>query len=75
MNILLDTHAFLWFLSGDRKLSSAATEKINDLGNIRLVSIASIWEIVIKLSLNKLEIKGSFETVEDFLANTANRFF
>jgi len=42
---------------------------MGDSDNKCFVSIASIWEIVIKLSLDKLEIKGGFETIEDFLDN------
>jgi len=42
---------------------------INNHDNRCFISIASIWEIVIKLSLNKLDIKGGFQTVEDFLEN------
>ena len=44
-------------------------EKINDKKNRCYISIASIWEIAIKLSLNKLVIKGGFNTIEDFLNN------
>jgi PIN domain nuclease of toxin-antitoxin system len=69
MDLLLDTHALLWFLSGDKPLSKTAIEKISDLSNVRYVSIAGIWEIVIKLSLGRLEIKGGFETIEDFFEN------
>lgn len=66
MYLLLDTHALLWFITGDKQLP----EKIVALmDNKCFVSIASIWEIVIKLSLDKLEIKGGFETIEDFLDN------
>ena len=69
MNLLLDTHTFLWFLSGDKQLSQPALEKIIDLNNVRYISIATIWEIVIKLSLGRLEIKGGFDTIENFLEN------
>ncbi len=69
MNLLLDTHAFLWFISGDDQLTLKAVNKIAESDNKCFVSIASIWEIVIKLSINKLEIKGGFETIEDFLDN------
>jgi len=69
MNLLLDTHAFLWFITGDDQLTLKALNKITDSNNKCFVSIASIWEIVIKMSINKLEIKGGFETIEDFLEN------
>ena len=69
MELLLDTHALLWYLSGDKKLSKNAAQHINDQRNHCYVSISSLWEIAVKLSLKKLEIKGGFETVEDFLRN------
>jgi PIN domain nuclease of toxin-antitoxin system len=69
MNLLLDTHTFLWFINADTQLPFKDVELISDLSNIRYVSIASIWEIVIKFSLNKLEIIGGFNTIENFLEN------
>ena len=69
MDLLLDTHAFLWFITGDKQLPQKVVEKISDDINRCFISIASIWEIVIKLSLDKLEIKGGFETIENFLEN------
>lgn len=69
MNLILDTHAFLWYISGDKQLPAKIVRKINDQENRCFISIASIWEIVIKLSLEKLEIFGGFEAIEDFLNN------
>lgn len=69
MDLLIDTHAFLWYITGDKQLPDKIIEKINDETNRCFISIASIWEIVIKLSLDKLEIKGGFNTIEDFLEN------
>lgn len=56
MNILLDTHAFLWFINGDKKLSKNARELIEDSHNHRYLSMASLWEMTIKSSLGKLQI-------------------
>ena len=53
MNLLLDTHAWLWFVLGDPQLSDIARNHILDPGNIKFVSPASYWEISIKISLNK----------------------
>lgn len=53
MNLLLDTHTIIWFLNGDAKLSKLAKEAIENPLNTNFVSIASIWEIGIKTSLNK----------------------
>ena len=69
MDLLLDTHAFLWFITGDNQLSNIAVDEINNEANRCFVSIASIWEIAIKISLNKLEIKGGFNVIDDFLQN------
>lgn len=56
MKVLLDTHVLLWFLNGDKKLSKQQTELIESSKNLKFVSIASLWEISIKLSLNKLRL-------------------
>lgn len=54
MRLLLDTHAFLWWLAGDEALSAAARTAIADDGNDILVSAASTWEIATKHRLGKL---------------------
>lgn len=61
MRLLLDTHALLWFLSGDEKLSGVARALVEDDGNEVLVSTGSLWEIAIKLSLGKLGMSIPFE--------------
>ena len=54
MRLLLDTHAFLWWLSGNRRLAGAARQAIEDDGNHVMVSAASAWEIATKHRLGKL---------------------
>ncbi len=66
MNILLDTHAFLWFITDNPMLSSSARILIENINNDRFISLASIWEIAIKTSLNKLEIAKPFS---EFIPN------
>jgi PIN domain nuclease of toxin-antitoxin system len=61
MRLLLDTHSFLWFVAGDDQLSEAGRKLISDAENEVLLSVASLWEIVIKASLGKLELAGSFD--------------
>lgn len=61
MKILMDTHTMLWFFSDDDKLSGAAKQAIENRDNTVAVSIASFWEIAIKMSLKKLVIDVSFE--------------
>lgn len=63
MKLLLDTHALLWFLAGDVRLSATARAAIEDLGNTRLFSVASAWEIAIKASLGKLALAGPFHAL------------
>ena len=54
MRVLLDTHAFLWWLAGSERLSGAARAAIGDPENDILVSAASAWEIAVKHRLGKL---------------------
>ena len=51
MDLLLDTHSLIWFLNGDKKLSVMAKSAMENTENSKIVSIASIWEIAIKISL------------------------
>jgi len=60
MKILLDTHTFLWFLSGDSELSKQARMFIENPENENYISIASFWEIAIKNSLGKLTLDVPF---------------
>jgi PIN domain nuclease of toxin-antitoxin system len=61
MNLLLDTHSLIWFLNGDEKLSEKAKTAIEDPENSKIVSIASIWEIAIKISLDKFRFPKGFK--------------
>ncbi len=56
MNVLLDTHALIWFYEADPKLSAAARAAITDPANTIFVSAASYWEIAIKLGTGKLTL-------------------
>lgn len=58
MRVLLDTHAFLWWIAGDDRLSDRASQTIADSRNEIFVSAASIWEIAIKARLGRLSIPG-----------------
>lgn len=59
MDLLLDTHVFLWWDAGARQLNDAAAAAIADAENSVFVSAASIWEIAIKRQLGRLSFKGS----------------
>jgi PIN domain nuclease of toxin-antitoxin system len=56
MNYLLDTHTFLWFINADASLNATAQTLIEDGDNDIFLSVASLWEMAIKVSLGKLEV-------------------
>ena len=56
MTHLLDTHNFLWFINDDSALSATAKALIEDPENVVYLSVASIWEIAIKVGLGKLTL-------------------
>ena len=60
MKILLDSHAFLWYLMADPQLSAAARTLIADVRNQLFLSTASLWEMAIKLSIGKLSLPAPF---------------
>ena len=61
MRILLDTHIFLWFISGDSQLSIDARDLIRDSDNEVYLSVVSVWESIIKYQLGKLPLPGTPE--------------
>ena len=63
MKLLLDTHAFIWWDSNPAKLSSNALALCQDQSNTLLLSVASIWEMQIKLQLGKLKLSLSLAEV------------
>jgi PIN domain nuclease of toxin-antitoxin system len=64
MKLLLDTHTFLWFLTGDSMLSGKAKKVIENTEYEKYISIASFWEIAIKHSLGKLELNVPFDELK-----------
>jgi PIN domain nuclease of toxin-antitoxin system len=67
MELLLDTHALIWFINGDVKLPENSIKLIKNINNRCFVSIASLWEIAIKTTINKLEILGGFNNLSKLL--------
>jgi PIN domain nuclease of toxin-antitoxin system len=61
LRVLLDTQAFLWYCAGDARLSNHARAWIEDRGNERLSSAASLFESAIQLSLGKLSLSDPFD--------------
>ncbi len=55
MKFLLETHALLWWLANDDHLGGAASEGVADLVNDIPISMVSLWEIVVKVRIGKLQ--------------------
>ncbi|NEO36179.1 MAG: type II toxin-antitoxin system VapC family toxin [Moorea sp. SIOASIH] len=66
MKILLDTHIFLWFISGDTMLSTDVRDIIRDPDNEVYLSVVSVWEAIVKYQLGKLPLP---EPPDKFLPN------
>ncbi|MBD2110208.1 type II toxin-antitoxin system VapC family toxin [Nodosilinea sp. FACHB-13] len=64
--MLLDTHILLWFLEDNPKLPPSLKSMIEDSDSV-FASIVSLWEIAIKLSINKLELQVEFQSLPDVL--------
>lgn len=65
MRVLLDTHTFIWLDSTPAKLSAAVTTICKDTSNSLYVSLASVWEMQIKLAMGKLTLTRSLpDTIE-----------
>lgn len=62
MRILLDTHIFLWFISGDTQLSTDVRDAIRDPDNEVYLSAVSVWEAIVKYQLGKLPLPEYPET-------------
>ncbi len=61
MKYFLDSHAFLWHVLADSRLSNKATQLIRNERNVFLLSTACIWEMGIKSALGKLKINKPFD--------------
>ena len=61
MKILLDTHVFLWVISGDHRLSTEVQDAIRDFDNEIYLSVVSVWESIVKYQLGKLPLPESPE--------------
>jgi len=64
MNILLDTHAFIWFAQDHNLVSQDIKNLIEDPNNNCYISIGSIWEMTIKISLNRLRLSMPIHEIE-----------
>jgi PIN domain nuclease of toxin-antitoxin system len=68
VRLLLDTHALLWWLADDPRLSRGAREAIVDPDALVHVSAVSVWECAIKATLGKLDLGGA-DLVDEIPAN------
>ncbi|MEM6452444.1 MAG: type II toxin-antitoxin system VapC family toxin [Cyanobacteria bacterium P01_D01_bin.105] len=67
MSFLIDTHAFLWYIQASDRLSPKAAGILEDPNQTLYFSIASLWEISIKMGLGKLKLDNSFHELEALL--------
>jgi PIN domain nuclease of toxin-antitoxin system len=63
VDLLIDTHTFLWYVIGDPQLSDTARSYIDNKENNKYLSVASLWEIAIKSSIGKLKLVEPYETL------------
>ena len=65
MRILIDTQAFIWFVENDKQLPVKIKKELEDSGNSIIISTASLWEMAIKISLDKLHLECDIEEMID----------
>ncbi len=61
MKLLLDTHIFLWYITADIGLPAHFLDAIRDPKNEVFLSVASLWEVIVKYKLGKLPLPQSPE--------------
>lgn len=61
MRLLLDTHSFLWFITADPRLSPPAQQLLARGSNQLLLSLASVWEVAIKVSIGRLPLPAPLD--------------
>lgn len=67
MDILLDTHTFIWYIEGNSKLTEKAREAIEMSADKVYLSIISLWEIAIKTGKNQLTLQNQFDDLLEVL--------
>ena len=72
MKLLLDTHAFIWWDSEPTKLSPQALGSCQDPQNVLILSVASVWEMQVKLQLGKLKLSVPLESLIEGQHRTNN---
>ena len=72
MKLLIDTQSFIWFTEDDIKMPKKIKDIMNDNNNELLLSIAGLWEITIKTSIGKLNMK---KNIHELIKNISNDGF
>jgi PIN domain nuclease of toxin-antitoxin system len=72
MNVLIDTHIFLWYILADERLRDSKKKTIEDNTNRIYLSVASIWECVIKNQIGKLNFP---KKASEYLIEKRNQHF
>ena len=67
MRIIIDTHVLIWYLNGDESLPVEYISLMHNPQNKLVISIATLWELVVKLSLKKLDCSKNLEEIEVYL--------
>lgn len=67
MNLLLDTHAVIWFITEDDQLPKKAKDLIQNTENECFVSIVSLWEMGIKHSLGRLDLNATLQKIFELI--------
>ena len=67
MKLLVDTQSFIWFVENDKQLPVKIKNELEDQNNTIIISIASLWEMAIKMSLGKLKLSCDIEKMIDKL--------
>jgi PIN domain nuclease of toxin-antitoxin system len=69
MRILLDTQAFIWFVENDKQLPTKIKNDLENSDNSIIISIASLWEMTIKMTLDKLHLSCDIEEMIEKVYN------
>jgi PIN domain nuclease of toxin-antitoxin system len=67
MNLLIDTHILIWYIAGHPSLNKTMINLLEDPGNNLSISVASLWEIAIKVGKRKLDLGIEFHELEEIL--------
>jgi PIN domain nuclease of toxin-antitoxin system len=68
VRLLLDSNTFIWMVGQPREMSATVRQELADPRNDRFVSIVSMWEIAIKVSIGKLTLPGELEVAVEGMA-------